>query len=101
MDEPGDASDVDLVGRFLFGFAVSGGDTAVCAGVAADGGQRGVAREYAAGGGAEPSCCAGGDFAGVAGCAVCGGAAGIQVEIARWGVMTLSGICAIIEFVGV
>ena len=39
-DEPGDASDVDSVGRVLFGVAVSGGDSAVCAGAAVDGGQR-------------------------------------------------------------
>ena len=38
-DEPGDASDVDSVGRVLFGVAISGGDSAVCAGAAADGGQ--------------------------------------------------------------
>jgi hypothetical protein len=37
-DEPGDAAHVDFVGRILFGVAVSGGDSAVGAGAAADGG---------------------------------------------------------------
>jgi hypothetical protein len=81
-DESGHASDVDLVGRVLFGVAVSGGDSAVCPGVAADRRERSPARQYAARDGPGSLDGAGGDLAGVAGCAVCGGfAPDLPVEV--------------------
>ncbi len=83
LDEPGDAADVDRLRGLFLGEPVSGYPSAVHSRVAADGGDRCVAGQYAAGVFGAASVCAGCGVADLAAGFFCGCAADIPVAVER------------------